>query len=111
MSDLVNGATLLPLTAENMAMLLAAGLALAFEYVPSLRQRFGQLAAASKRRVMAELLALLVCAVALGNCMGWVNSGLACNPNDLPRLAQVFLAAAASNQATHLLTKISEVTE
>ena len=104
-----NGAVPLPLTAENAVMLLAAAMALAFDHIPALKARFEQLPAAGKQRTMTELLALLVILAALGGCMGWVNTGFACTQYDLPRLLQVFLAAAASNQAAHLLGKTTAV--
>ena len=100
-----DGGLPVPLTAENLILLLAAGTALAFDHIPGLRLAYQPLPAVRKRQIMTLLLAGLVAAVAFGSCKGWLATGFACEVSELPRLLQVFLLAAAGNQAAHALGK------
>ena len=92
-------------TAENLAVMLASAMAMVFDHLPALRERFGALAPQHKRVWMSALLAMMVAGVAFAGCQGWLQTDVACQPDQWPRLAQVFLLAVASNQAAHLLAK------
>ena len=93
------------LTAENLAMMLASAMAMAFDHLPALRGWFGALEPATKRLWMSALLALLAGAVAFAGCQGWLQTDLACQPDQWPRLTQLLMLAMASNQAAHMLAK------
>lgn len=97
----------LPLTAETVSVLLGGLAALAFDWFPGLAGWFHGLAINRKKQIITLSLLGIVGAVTFGGCKGLFDTGFACQPGSLPEIIRMLLVAAASNQATHLLTKPS----
>jgi hypothetical protein len=95
----------LALTPELLAMLLAGLLAVAFDWFPGLAPWFGGLSRLKKQQLVLALLGLIAGGVMAGSCQGWLETGLACGVQALPRLLEIILAAASVNQAVHLLAR------
>jgi hypothetical protein len=102
-----DGLVAVPLNAESVSVLLGGLAAIAFDWVPGLSGWFDGLSKSRKQQLILVVLAGLVGGVAFAGCRGWFDTGFACQPSSLPDLLRVLLAAAASNQAIHLLTKPS----
>lgn len=93
------------LTPENLSILLAGVLAVAFDWFPGLAPWFDTLSRARKQQIMLALLVLLASGLFAAACRGWLELGLPCVRESLPLLLQTILEAAGVNQALHLLVK------
>lgn len=88
----------------EIAAVIAAIISLLVEWFPGLRQAWERLTPAQKQGIMAFLVMLVSIAAVITQC----SRGGECPADWLAFLVQVlitFLAAAAANQAVHLLTK------
>jgi hypothetical protein len=95
----------LAVTPELLAMLLAGVLAVAFDWFPGLAPWFAGLSRLKKQQLVLALLGLIAGGVLAGSCQGWLETGLVCGVEALPRLLEIILAAASVNQAVHLLAR------
>jgi hypothetical protein len=92
------------MTANELALLAGAVIALAFEYFPFLAKWYGGLTPVYKRLVMIGVLALCTLAVFGLSCAG-VMSAFTCDQAGALAAVIVFIEAAIANQAVHRLMK------
>ena len=90
---------------ESNVLVLVAGviLALAFGYVPGLRDWYEALDGVRKAQVMAGLLLLAAGGLYAAACYTPWDVGVTCNEPGFWALVEMFLAALVANQAAYLI--------
>lgn len=94
------------MSSEVLVSIAAVILSLAFAYLPGLREKYDQLDAAGKARVMGASLIIVAVAVfvlACANVLVLFGLEVACTPASAVQLFQLLIAALIANQATFQL--------
>lgn len=98
------------MTSEQLLTIAGAVLALAFMYIPGLREKYAGLSDEVKRLIMAGILLVVSGAVYGLSCYGLLGSimtqsaqAVTCDQNGLIELAWAFVLAIMANQGTYLL--------
>jgi hypothetical protein len=95
----------LTLTPNLLIVIVAALIAILFDWLPGLKTWYDKILDGQKRGLMALLLLIITAAIFLISCAGWLNIATACNLEGAKSMVYMFLAAVAVNQGVHILTK------
>jgi hypothetical protein len=98
---------LLPRAAEQLTVIAAAILSLAFSYVPGPKSRYEPLGAEVKRLVMLGLLVLVVAGVFALACSrfgAYLHISVSCDEPGISGLVWSLVLAVMANQSTFLIT-------
>ncbi len=91
--------------AEFLMIVIAAFLAVAFDWIPGLAAWFYALTESKKRQLMIALMLAFSGIFYLLVCVGWVTSQIACSQQGVADMMKIFLQMVAVNQGTHALFK------
>jgi len=92
-------------TSEFLLIIVAGGLALAFDYFPGLAQWFDALSTAAKRQLNAGLIVGVSAVIFAGTCWAVFITNLVCTTKGALDLLSIVFVAISVNQGVHLLTK------
>jgi hypothetical protein len=95
----------LTLTPNLIIVIVAALLAVLFDWLPRLKPWYDKFSDGQKRGIMAVLLLITTCAIFGISCTGWLSLGITCNAEGARSLVYMLLTAVAINQGIHVLTK------
>ena len=89
------------LTSEFIVSTVGIVVSLVFNYFPNWRVQFAQLPTETKSGIMIGAMVLTALLTWGAGCIGWVNSGVACNINSLPKLGELIFLALVANFTTY----------
>ena len=95
-------------SATAILAVLAAGMALLFDYFPGLASWFDTLEPDKKKLIMLALSAVLGAGAFLGSCLGWFSTNLMCTLTSAWTLALDVFVTVSASYVFHQATKPSE---
>jgi hypothetical protein len=93
--------------ANTLLVLIAGALALLFDYFPVLSEKFDALDISQKKLIVVGLSALAAGVVFAGQCNGFFQTNLVCEPKSIVDLLYSVIVAVSVNYGFHKATKPS----